>query len=413
MDAEIVATGSELVLGRIANTNAAWLSRELEALGFPVRFHTAVGDRRDDLLAALRLAARRARIVLITGGLGPTADDLTRAVVAALLRRPLVRDPAAVEHIRARFAARGLPMTPSNLVQADRPAGTHSVPNPGGTAPGFIARRGRARLIALPGVPREMEVMFRATVAPYLLGLSRRPTAIAVRELLVYGLPESTLGERLGALFRPEGNPAVGTMLRSPTVVVRVRASAATAAAAARRADACARRIRARLGDAVYGEGEGNLEHEVIRLLSARRRTLALAESCTGGLIGHKLTNVPGASAVLLAGTIAYANATKTSALGVPRRLLARHGAVSAPVAEAMARGARRRAGADFAVAVTGIAGPTGGTPEKPVGLVFLAVAGPRGVRVEEHRFPGERGWVKERAAAALNALRLAAAGRV
>lgn len=407
MDAEILATGSELVLGRIANTNAAWLSRELEALGIPVRFHTAVGDRFDDLLAALRLAAARVRLVLVTGGLGPTADDLTREVASRFLRRRLVRRPELVQLLRERFAARRIQMAPSNLRQADIPDGALLVPNPTGTAPGFIGRRGRARVVALPGVPREMELMFRETVAPYLRAERRERRAIHLRDLLVYGIPESTLGDRLGPLFAPEGNPSVGTLLRSGTIVVRVRAEAATESLARRRVDARARRIRARLGELVYGEGEGGLEDAVLQLLAERRRTLAVAESCTGGLVAHKLTNVPGASASLLEGTVVYSNEAKTRRLGVSRRLLASHGAVSAPVAEAMALGAARRAGSDFAVAVTGIAGPAGGTPDKPVGLVFVAVAGPSRVHVEEYHFAGERVALKERSAnAALNLLR-------
>lgn len=409
MNAEIIATGSELVLGRIANTNAAWLSRELETLGIPVRFHTAVGDRMGDLVAAFRLAARRAHVVLVTGGLGPTADDLTRLAAARFAGRRLVRHADLAAGIAARFAARNVVMTPSNLRQADLPAGASVVPNPIGTAPGFVLRRGRSVLVALPGVPREMELMFRQTVAGLLCARTRARRAFCTRDLLTFGLPESTLGDRLGALFRPEGNPSVGTLLRAGTVVVRVRAEDASPARARRRAGALVRRIRTRLGAAVYGEGEGGLEDVVVRRLTAARRTLALAESCTGGLVGHRLTNVPGASAVLLEGTVAYSNAAKVRTLQVPRRLLAAHGAVSAPVAEAMARGAARRAGADFGLAVTGIAGPSGGSAEKPVGLVFVAVAGPRRrTRVEEYRFPGDRAWIKERSAAtALNLLRL------
>lgn len=399
--AEIVATGSELTLGRIANTNAQWLSQRLLDLGFDVRFHTAVGDRLPDLLEAIRRAAGSCDLVVVTGGLGPTRDDLTRDVVARLTGREMVTDKEALASIRARLDLIQIPLTPKNAVQARVPDGAEVFQNPAGMAPGFAIRLGRAWVVALPGVPREMRAIFDASVARFLRARFRLPV-IETLDLVVAGLPESQVDERLGDLSDPHGNPSVGILLRDGAVVVRVRSEARTRQAARKRLAEVARRVRRRFGSHLVGSGDTTLESAVVAALAKNGWTIAVAESCTGGLVAHRLTQVPGVSRWFLGGVVAYNPDVKRNLVGVPARTIERHGVVSREVASAMAEGIARALGADLGAGVTGLAGPTGGTPETPVGTVDIAVW-TRGHTVHQRRhFPGDRSDVKSRAARAL-----------
>jgi len=407
MDAEILSVGTEVTRGDVVDTNAAYLARELSALGANVRFHVAVADCSGDIEAALRQACQRSRLVLVTGGLGPTPDDLTREVVARVLGVPLITIADEVERLRNFFRRRGRPMPESNLKQAMVPAGARALPNSVGTACGFWATAGMTQIIVLPGVPTEMEVMFSTAVRDDLrrhLG----EIGVAVEQVQTFGLPESELASRIHDLMRRGANPDVGTRLADGTISVRIVARAATRAAAQALAHATAAEVAQRLGEAVYGYGETTLEEALARHLERLGCTIAIAESCTGGLVGGLLTSVPGISRFFLEGVVAYSNEAKVKQLGVDATLITRHGVVSAEVAQAMAAAIRRAAGADIGVGVTGIAGPGGATPAKPVGLVYIAIADNRGGECHELRLAGSRQQVRLRAArAVLNFVRL------
>jgi nicotinamide-nucleotide amidase len=397
--AEIVASGDELTLGRIANTNAAWLSRRLADLGFQVSRHTTLPDVLREYASEIRAAARRADLVILSGGLGPTVDDLTREAAARALGVPLVRDRRALAQIRRFFARRARTMPPTNERQADLPRGAALLPNPVGTAPGFAARAGRSLVAALPGVPGELFAMFDGPLRRLLEKRFPRRPAVATRELELIGLPESEVGRRLEGIASPQGNPRLSLMVRDAVVCVRLVARGRTKAEARRALGAVVKGVRAEFGDRVFGEGGQDPADVVAALLMRSKVTLALAESCTGGLVGHLLTNVAGVSRVLLEGLVTYSNASKARRLGVRRSTLARHGAVSRACAAEMAAGAARTARAAAALAITGVAGPGGGTRAKPVGLVFTAVRLRGRTTVEEHRIPGDRVAVKSRAA--------------
>jgi nicotinamide-nucleotide amidase len=413
MKAEIVSTGEELVLGATIDTNSAWLSVRLSELGIPVLRHTAVGDDLDQIVEALRGACSRAELVLMTGGLGPTEDDLTRPALAALTGRPLVTDPAALEQIRERFARMGRPMPPENAVQATHPEGSRMIANPHGTAPGIHAvvstgAGNSADVFAMPGVPREMFPMFESAVLPFVGARGGSGKVMLIRMLSCFGLGESVIGERIKPLMKRGRNPSVGTNVKDFVVRVRVTGVFPTAEEAAAAVDADVAAVRSALGEHVFGEGEETLQHAVGRLLAERRTTVAVAESCTGGLVAGMLTDVPGISAHFLEGVVSYSNAAKVRLLGVRESTLAAHGAVSARTAEEMAAGCRERSGADLAVSLTGIAGPGGGTADKPVGLVFMGLSDGTGTVSRRFQFVGDRDQIRDRAAkTALNLLRL------
>ena len=401
MNAEIVCVGTELLLGETVNTHAAFLSQRLAEYGIDVYHHVTVGDNPARLDEALRQAAGRARVVIVTGGLGPTGDDLTREAIAAVTGRPLVLDEGVLEEIRRRLAGRGRPMTPGNRKQALFPEGSAILPNPHGTAPGFVLpwRDGRW-FVALPGPPRELQPMVDGPLRPFLerwAEAAGRPRLVK-RVLRIAGLGESEVEHRLADLFASQGDVTLATYAKEGEVHLRL---ATKVAGAATRLDELAAEIGRRLGLHVYGEGDEPLEAVVGRLLRQRGETVAVAESCTGGRVADRLTNVPGSSAYVVAGVVAYANQAKVQALAVRPHDLAAHGAVSEPVARAMAAGVRRFFGAHWGVATTGIAGPGGGTPEKPVGTVYVAVDGPAGTRVERYRWAGDRQAVKTRSAQA------------
>ncbi len=411
MSAEILCIGTELLLGNITNGNARWIAEQLAALGIPHHRQLVVGDNRDRLIAELQAAAQRCRVLITTGGLGPTPDDLTTEAIAAAFGAPLVEHPQVWAEIQARLAARGRPCAASNRRQAFLPEGAALLPNPTGTAPGMVwSPRPEFTILTFPGVPSEMQAMWEATAAPWLRAAGLAEGVFASRMLHFWGVGESNLAEQMADLL--EGtNPTVAPYAGSGEVKLRITARAATAEAAAQLLEPVEAEIRARTGALCFGVDEASLASVLLEQLRSRGQTLAVAESCTGGGLGAALAAVPGASDVFLGGVIAYANSVKQGLLGVPAALLEAHGAVSDPVARAMAEGARRATGADWALAITGVAGPGGGSAEKPVGLVHIAVAGPAGCSSEGVRFGVSRGrsWIQTLAAGeALNRLRLA-----
>ncbi|HLU37806.1 MAG TPA: competence/damage-inducible protein A [Planctomycetota bacterium] len=374
--AEIVAVGDEMTHGRCIDTNSAWLAREIETCGLAVARIHVVCDAQDEIAAVLREAGARADWVVVTGGLGPTLDDRTRDAAAAAAGVDLVHDEAAWQAILGWFARVGRRNVPeSNRRQALFPRGAEVLANDRGTAPGFVLRIGRARVAVLPGVPAEMKAMFSAAVAPRLVAAGGSRSALALGCLQVLGPSEAALGERLAPFMTDGRNPAVGITVTHGMLTVRVAARAAEPGEAQA---LCARELdvlRDLLGAEVVGEGDAPLQETLVGVLRARGLRLAVAESCTAGMLLSALGDVPGVSAVLAGGVVSYADEVKVRDLDVPADVLAAHGAVSEPVAAAMAAGAARRFGVPVALSVTGIAGPDGGTPDKPVGTVCFATA--------------------------------------
>jgi nicotinamide-nucleotide amidase len=410
MTAEILCIGTELLLGNITNGNARWIAEQLAALGIAHHRQAVVGDNRERLITELRAASERCRVLITTGGLGPTPDDLTTETIAAAFDTPLVEHPQVWAEIQARLAARGRPCAASNRRQAFLPEGAVLLPNPTGTAPGMIwSPRPEFTILTFPGVPSEMRAMWQATAAPWLQAAGLAEGVFASRMLRFWGVAESDLAERMADLLEA-ANPTVAPYAGSGEVKLRITARAATAAAAEQLLQPVEAEIRARSASLCFGADDDTLASVVLEQLRRRGQTLAVAESCTGGGLGATLAAVPGASDVFLGGVIAYANSVKQALLGVPAELLASHGAVSDPVAQAMAEGARRTTGADWALAISGVAGPGGGTEQKPVGLVHIALAGPAGCSSEGVRFGASRGrsWIQALSAGeALNRLRL------
>jgi nicotinamide-nucleotide amidase len=408
--AEVLCIGTELLLGNITNGNARWIAEELAGLGIPHFRQGVVGDNRERVMAAVREAAGRCRVLITTGGLGPTPDDLTTEAIAAAFDTPLVEHPEIWRDIQARLGARGRVCAPSNRKQAFLPEGAQVLPNPTGTAPGMVWTPVPGfTVLTFPGVPSEMRAMWAATAAPWLRQAGLAEGVFASRLLRFYGVSESALAEQVTDLLALE-NPTVAPYAGAGEVKLRITARAASTAEAEVLLVPLEAEIRARTGMACFGVDDDSLASVVLEQLRRRGETLAVAESCTGGGLGAALAAVPGASEVFLGGVIAYANAVKQALLGVPAALLESHGAVSDPVAMAMAEGARRATGATWAIAVTGVAGPGGGSAEKPVGLVHLAIAGPDGCSSEGVRFGSSRGraWIQRLTAGeALHRLRL------
>jgi len=402
----ILSTGDELTTGKIADTNAQWLADRCVSLGLEVAGTLVVGDHRDRITWAWERAFELGDLVVCTGGLGPTVDDLTTETVAALLGEELRFDEASAQRIRSFFERIGRTMSQNNLRQAQFPASAVILDNPLGTAPGYrvtcerdvvplggAPTRATRHLVVMPGVPREMKPMFDGQVAPWIRGLRDPGEVSVVRTFQTFGMSESALDEAVSAIIAP-GEARIGFRASFPQIsaklLVRGRPEEAE-----RRADELAGRMREALGPVVFGEGETNMETETGRALRARGATVAVAESCSGGLVGHRLTEVPGCSAYFLADYVCYSNAAKIDVLGVSRDTIERHGAVSEETAREMAQGARRRSGADVAVATTGIAGPDGGTAERPVGTVCFALAADGVLVSRRHQLWGTRDWVK------------------
>ena len=411
--AVVVAVGSELLTPARVDTNSLFLTRALNELGVELRYKVVVGDDRGDIGAALLAGAAQADIVVVTGGLGPTEDDVTRDALAAAFGLPLAEDGEVAAAIRSRFAARGLEMPAINRRQALVPRGAAVLPNPEGSAPGLWIERPDAVCIVLPGPPGELRGMFEEVVRTRLAAACGRQ-GIFRRVLRVSGRPESYVDEVAAPVYSrwlSAPAPITTSVLASRgEVELQLAARAAGREEADRALAAATGELAAVLGRDLVSSDGALLEEVVGRLLRARGRRVAVAESCTGGLIASRLTDVPGSSEYVHAGWVAYHNAAKTVLLGVDERLIEVHGAVSEPVARALAEGCRKRAGTDYGLGVTGIAGPGGGSPEKPVGTVCVALAGPgEQVRVRRLNLPGDRQRVKHFASqAALDLLRRA-----
>ncbi|MFD2171265.1 competence/damage-inducible protein A [Tumebacillus lipolyticus] len=402
MRAEILAVGTELLMGQIANTNAQYLSQRLAEIGVGVYHHTVVGDNFDRATAALQTAKDRgANVVILTGGLGPTEDDLTREAVASFVGRSLRTSDEIVEYIRSFYTYRGLEMPENNKQQAMVIEGAAVLHNPRGTAPGMYLEHDGLHLFLLPGPPTEMRPMYEEQVQTILKRLQgANEVVFASRFLRLFGIGESAMEERIADIIRTQSNPTVAPYASEGEVKIRLTASAASEQEAQALIVPIEKSIRDRIGPYIYGIDDESLEVKVGQLLRAQGQTLAAAESCTGGLIGKMITDLSGCSDFFYGSLVTYHNSVKRSVLGVEEAVLSAHGAVSAECAVQMADGARQAAGTDWAISVTGIAGPGGGTDEKPVGLVYIAVAGPDGTTVNQHRWKhGDRTQIRLRAA--------------
>jgi nicotinamide-nucleotide amidase len=413
MTSAVLSIGTELTRGELVNSNSAWLSAQLTAIGFEVLEHAVVDDERGRIMAAVQRLGQHASVVVSTGGLGPTTDDMTTEAVASALGLRLVRDGASLESIRRRLEKFGRVLNDSNAKQADFPEGADILPNPIGTAPGFGVRVGECLAYFLPGVPREMQVMFEEQVVPRIRALA--PNNLFQLRLRTFGLPESLVGDRLAGVEQSFPGTTIGYRASFPEIEVKVLARGPSQAAARDICERATAEVRARLGTHVFGEAEDSFAGVVGRALRARGWTLAIAESCTGGLVGHMLTREPGASDFLLLDAVTYANSAKSRILGVDEETIRWHGAVSSEVAAAMAQGARRVSGADVALSLTGIAGPAGGTEAKPVGTVYIALVRPDGTVDVKHRaLVGDRTRIQTLAAyAGLQLVRELCASRV
>lgn len=407
MQAVILSIGDELVLGQTVDTNGAYLSAQLAELGVMTRYHATVSDNRADIAEAMRQACERAELVLVTGGLGPTDDDLTRFALADAMGCELVEDAQAVAQIERFFAQRNRTMHERNKVQAMRPAGAALLSDPPGTAPGIYAKVNRADVWVMPGVPWEMKAIWERHIEPTLTTQAGR--VILTTKINTFGKGESDVAALLGDLAARDRNPLVGTTVAGGVVSVRVRSEFAETHEAQAQLDATIAEVQSVLGDLVFSRDDEAMADVVGALLHKRSETLATAESCTGGLIGQMLTSMPGSSDWYAGGWVTYANEMKANQLGVPMGVIEQHGAVSEPVAQAMAEGALERSGAEHALSVTGIAGPAGGTDDKPVGTVWFGLASRGGDTQTLHRcLPGDRAAIRQRAAlGALNLLRL------
>jgi nicotinamide-nucleotide amidase len=396
---EILTVGTEILLGQIVDTNAAFMAQRLAEAGIDLFYKTTVGDNEGRIEAALRQGLARSDAVVCTGGLGPTEDDVTREVIAKVLGRRLRLDEGVLGHLVTRFASRGIPMTENNRKQAYVPEGADVLPNPRGTAPGLYLTTPEGKAVAaMPGVPSEMRPMLTEQVIPRLRAQFAIRGRIRSRVLRTCGAGESRVDQLIGDLFRSQRNPTIGVLAHAGEIHVRLTAKGDSDAEVEGLLDDLEAKLRERIGPLIFGRDDEELEQVVARLLRDRGLTLAVAESCSGGLVAHRLTNVPGSSRYFERGVVAYSNRAKTEMLGVPAGLVAARGAVSPEVAQAMAEGVRAQAGTDFGIGITGIAGPDGGTAEKPVGLTYIGLAWEGESLAREYRFLSHREVNKVRA---------------
>ncbi len=406
MHVEILSIGDELLIGQTVNTNAAWMGEQLLQIGVVPDWVTTVGDNADRLFSAMRVAEERADIVLLTGGLGPTHDDITKAVACRFFSSDTVLDETVLQAIRERFARRGIPMARINEEQAQVPRNARVIPNDRGTAPGMIFTENNKRFYIMPGVPFEMQSMMQRVVLPELVQLLGAKN-IETRTLATTGIAESTLFAELGDMKKLEASARVAFLPSLCGVRIRLTATADRTTGAVEKLNRAENWIRERVGDFIYANRDIGLEAVLAEELIRSGKTVAVVESCTGGLLASRLTDIPGSSNYFMQGVVAYSNKAKHEVVGVPQELLEKHGAVSRAVAEALAEGIRGTAKTTFGLAVTGIAGPGGATAQKPVGLVYIACAEEGATVIEEHRFADDRLGNKMRTAqAALNLLR-------
>jgi nicotinamide-nucleotide amidase len=406
LTAEIIAVGSELLTPFRTDTNSLWLTDRLNSIGVEVKLKTIVGDDDARLEETIRDALKRSGVVILTGGLGPTEDDITRKIAARALGRRLSLDERVLEEIRAKFLRWGRKMPEINARQAMVVEGSEILPNPNGSAPGMYLELDSRVVVLLPGPPREMKPMFDTHVLPKL---SERAGGVRVarRVLRVAGLGESAVDERIAPVYTQYKNPQTTILFTNTDIEIHLTAQGKTEQEAELLLDGLSGQLEERLGDSVFAFRGETMEEVVGLRLAVSGFNIAVAESCTGGLIAHRLTEVPGSSSYFMEGVVTYSNEAKTRLLGVPEELIERHGAVSAEVAEAMAEGVKHRAATDFGLAVTGVAGPGGGTSDKPVGLVYVSLADDAHTEHRRIMLPGDRHLIRWRASqAALDLLR-------
>ncbi len=408
MTVELICVGTELLLGNIVNTNAAFISEKCAMLGLSMYYQSVVGDNEGRLEELLKTAWKRSDVVILSGGLGPTQDDLTKETAAKVMGRPLVEDTRAKTEIEDFMARRGRSITENNWKQAMAPEGSIVLYNPNGTAPGIIMEDGEKCMILLPGPPNELIPMFEQQVYPYLHRL--QPEIICSKMVKLCGIGESSAETKILDLIENQSNPTVAPYAKTGEVHLRITAKANSEQEAYRLMEPVEQELQARFGDLIYtDEPEVTLEMALYELLKANGLTVTTAESCTGGLLAGRLINVPGISQYLKEGYVTYSNEAKEKLLGVPAETLKRYGAVSPQTAEAMAEGGAKAANADLCIAVTGIAGPDGGTEEKPVGLVYMSCYCRGTYYTEKNQYTGSRSKIREYSvASALTLLRRA-----
>lgn len=401
MKAEIIAIGTELLLGDIVNTNAQFLSRELANIGIDVYHQEVVGDNEERILQAFKNAYDRCDLIVTTGGLGPTQDDLTKEMAAKYFNKEMILDKSSLDVIENYFKLQGKELKGNNKKQAYFPDGSIILANECGTAPGGIIEENNKIMIILPGPPREMEKMFNNHVVPYL---QRKTDYIIVSKTLrVFGIGESFMAEKVGKLIMEGKNPTVAPYAKNVDVTLRITAKGKTEDECKKLIKPIEEEIRSILGENVYGEGEITLEHVVAKILCDKELTISTAESCTGGMIAEKLISYPGISKAYLEGMVTYSNEAKMRRLGVKKETLEKYGAVSEQTAKEMVEGIGRESGSNIAIVTTGIAGPGGGTEEKPVGLVYVGLSINGELKVKKFNFQGDRDKVRVRAT--MNAL--------
>jgi nicotinamide-nucleotide amidase len=392
---ELITIGNELTSGEVVDTNAAFMAEALSEDGLEVPFITTIGDEALNIEDSLRRAGERAEVVIVTGGLGPTQDDITASSAAKALELQLVLNRQVLENLKKRFAERGMEMPVSNEKQAFFPQQAEIIPNPVGTACGFIVRQRGKIFIFLPGVPRELKVLMRENVIPFLEKERKEKIAVRSCTLKVFGFTESAIADLLKDVKPGDFSASLAYLPRFPENHVKIIVRARVAEEAEEKLRRLASLIREKLQGRVIAVDRETLEEIVGQLLRAGGATLAVAESCTGGLVAHRLTRIPGSSDYFERSVVVYSNAAKVQMLGVPKELIDRNGAVSAEVAEKMAEGVRRVSNATLGLGITGIAGPTGGSVEKPVGTVFIALASPKGTVSRRYQFMGDRDQIK------------------
>ena len=396
MRAEIISIGTELLLGDIVNSNAQFLGQELAALGIEMYYQQVVGDNEERILHAFKEAYNRCDIIITTGGLGPTDDDLTKEMAAKYFNKRLFEDKESLENLQEYFKFRKRKMTTNNLKQALIPEGATAIKNNNGTAPGVIIEENNKIMIILPGPPKEMKPMFEEDIKPYLK--SKSDSVIISKMIKILGIGESAVAETVKDLMESQSNPTIATYAKEIGVILRITAKAENEAAALKLIEPLEIEIKNRLGENVYATEDISIEDVVAKLLIENKYTVSTAESCTGGMIASTLINYPGISEVFMEGAVTYSNEAKHKRLGVKNETLEKYGAVSEETAREMAIGIAKKANTDVSIVTTGIAGPGGGTEEKPVGLVYIGVYVKGKVKVEKHIFKGNRSKVRNQA---------------